>query len=184
MGETEVVYTPADVGAFDYLRDVGFPGEYPFTRGVYPGMYRRGPWQMRLYAGFGTAEDTNKRWKFLLASGNAGVSCAFDLPTQLGMDSDESMARPEVGRVGVAIDTLRDMEVMFDGLPLDKIVTSFNINSPCAIILGMYIALAEKRGVPAASLMGTLANDLLCEFVARGTWVFSPLVLRCGSPAT
>lgn len=174
LGETEIVYTPADVPDFDYMTDLGLPGEYPFTRGVYPGMYRRGPWQMRLYAGFGTAEDTNKRWKFLLDSGNSGVSCAFDLPTQIGLDSDDPMAQGEVGRVGVAIDTLRDMEIMYDGLPLDKIVSSFNTNAPCAIILAMYIALAEQQRIPAEKLMGTLANDLLTEFVARGTWVFPP----------
>ncbi len=168
------VYTPDDLPDFDYLRDLGFPGEYPFTRGVYPGMYRKGPWQMRLYAGFGTAEDTNKRWKFLLQSGNMGVACAFDLPTQIGLDSEDPLAIDEVGRVGVAIDTLKDMEVLYEGLPLDQITSSFNINTPAAVILAMYIALAEKQGVPLVKLSGTLSNDMLCEYISRGTWVFPP----------
>lgn len=168
------VYTPDDLPHFDYLRDLGFPGEYPFTRGVYPGMYRKGPWQMRLYAGFGTAEDTNRRWKFLLKSGNMGVACAFDLPTQIGLDSDDPQATGEVGRVGVAIDSLRDMEILYEGLPLDQITSSFNINTPAATILAMYLALAEKQGVPLAKLSGTLSNDMLCEYISRGTWVFPP----------
>ncbi|MGQ9695374.1 MAG: acyl-CoA mutase large subunit family protein [Thermodesulfobacteriota bacterium] len=168
------VYTPDDLLHFDYLRDLGFPGEYPFTRGVYPGMYRKGPWQMRLYAGFGTAEDTNRRWKFLLKAGNMGVACAFDLPTQIGLDSDDPQATDEVGRVGVAIDTLRDMEILYDELPLDQIASSFNINTPAATILAMYLALAEKQGVPLAKLRGTISNDMLCEYISRGTWVFPP----------
>lgn len=170
----EPVYSPADLTEVDYLRDIGFPGEFPFTRGVYPGMYRKGPWQMRLYSGFGTAEDTNRRWKFLLQSGNMGVACAFDLPTQIGLDSDDPMAQGEVGKVGVAIDTLRDMEILYAGLPLDKITSSFNINTPAAIILAMYFALAARQGVPLARLGGTLANDMLCEYISRGTWVFPP----------
>jgi len=169
-----LVYTADDLARMDYLRDLGFPGEFPFTRGVYPGMYRKAPWQMRLYAGFGTAEDTNRRWKFLLQSGNMGVSCAFDLPTQIGLDSDDSLAQGEVGKVGVAIDTLRDMEILYDGLPLGKITSSFNINTPAAALLAMYLALAEKQGVPLSSLSGTLANDMLCEYISRGTWVFPP----------
>lgn len=168
------IYTPDDLPNFDYLRDLGFPGEFPFTRGVYPGMYRKQPWQMRLYAGFGTAEDTNRRWKFLLKSGNMGVACAFDLPTQIGLDSEDPLATGEVGRVGVAIDTLRDMEILYDGLPLDQITSSFNINTPAAVILAMYLALAEKQGVPWARLSGTLSNDMLCEYISRGTWVFPP----------
>lgn len=168
------VYAPDDLPNFDYLRDLGFPGEFPFTRGVYPGMYRKQPWQMRLYAGFGTAEDTNRRWKFLLKSGNMGVACAFDLPTQIGLDSDDPLAMDEVGRVGVAIDTLKDMEILYDGLPLDQITSSFNINTPAAVILAMYLALAEKQGVPLAKLSGTLSNDMLCEYISRGTWVFPP----------
>jgi methylmalonyl-CoA mutase N-terminal domain/subunit len=168
------VFTPSDVADVDYIRDIGFPGEFPFTRGVYPGMYRKGPWQMRLYSGFGTAEDTNKRWKFLLKSGNMGVACAFDLPTQIGLDSDDPLALGEVGKVGVAIDTLRDMEILYDGLPLDRITSSFNINTPAAIILAMYVALAEKQRIPPSKLNGTLANDMLCEYISRGTWVFPP----------
>lgn len=171
--DIEVIYTPADVKV-DYMRDLGFPGEYPFTRGVYPGMYRIAPWQMRLYAGFGSAEDTNRRWKFLIASGNNGVGCAFDLPTQMGFDSDNSKAEDEVGRVGVAISSLKDMEILYEGLPLDKIVSSFNINAPCAVIVAMYAVLAEKQGVPLSVLQGTLANDLFCEYVSRGCWIFPP----------
>ncbi|MBP1719547.1 MAG: Sbm [Deltaproteobacteria bacterium] len=168
----KVVYTPLDVADIDYLEKIGFPGQYPFTRGVYPGMYRVRPWAMRLYAGFGTAEDTNRRWKFLLESGNNGVACAFDLPTQLGLDSDNPEAEDEVGRVGVAIDTLRDMELLYDGLPLDQIVSSFNINAPAAAILAMYIAVGEKQKVSPKQLAGTLSNDILCEYVSRGMWVF------------
>lgn len=171
---TKVLYTPADIADIDYLEKIGFPGKYPFTRGVYPGMYRKNLWQMRLYSGYGTAEDTNRRWKFLLESGNNGVGCAFDLPTQMGLDSDEPIAEDEVGRVGVAIDTLKDMEILYDGLPLDRVASSFNINAPAAIILAMYVAVGEKQGVPLSNLSGTLANDLLCEYVSRGMWVFPP----------
>jgi methylmalonyl-CoA mutase N-terminal domain/subunit len=169
----KVVYTPLDVDEKSYLEKIGFPGEYPYTRGVYPGMYRIRPWAMRLYSGFGTAEDTNERWKFLLKSGNNGVACAFDLPTQLGLDSDSPEAEDEVGRVGVAIDTIRDMEILYRDLPLDRIISSFNINAPAAIILAMYIALGEREGVPPERLNGTLSNDILCEYVSRGMWVFS-----------
>ncbi len=169
----KVVYTPLDVAENDYLEKIGFPGDYPYTRGVYPGMYRIRPWAMRLYSGFGTAEDTNKRWKFLLESGNNGVACAFDLATQLGLDSDHPDAEDEVGRVGVAIDTIRDMEILYKDLPLDQIISSFNINAPAAIILAMYIALGEREGIPPDKLKGTLSNDILCEYVSRGMWVFS-----------
>ncbi|MBI4308446.1 MAG: methylmalonyl-CoA mutase [Chloroflexi bacterium] len=172
--DVKPVYTPADIPHVDYLRDLGFPGEYPFTRGVYPGMYRVTPWQMRLYSGFGTAEDTNKRWKFLLASGNNGVAVALDVPTQLGLDSDHPMAEEEVGKLGAAIDTLRDMETMYDGLPLDKIVSSFNVNAVCPAILAMYVALAQKQGTPLSAISGTLANDLFCEYVSRGCYIFPP----------
>ena len=172
--EVKVVYGPEDVSEGDYLATIGFPGDYPFTRGVYPAMYRIRPWTMRLYAGFGTAEDTNRRWKFLLKSGNNGVACAFDLPTQMGIDSDHDLAQEEVGRVGLAMDTLRDMEILYEGLPLDKIVSSFNINAPGAILLAMYIALGEKQGVAAQELSGSLSNDILCEYVSRGMWVFGP----------
>ncbi|MEM2983288.1 MAG: methylmalonyl-CoA mutase family protein [Candidatus Bathyarchaeia archaeon] len=169
----KILYTPVDIAEVEYLEKIGLPGEYPFTRGVYPGMYRIRPWAMRLYAGFGQAEDTNKRWKFLLKEGNHGVACAFDLPTQLGLDSDHPEAEDEVGRVGLAIDTLRDMEILYEGLPLDVIITSFNINAPGAIILAMYVALGEMQGLSPDRLSGTLSNDILCEYVSRGMWVFS-----------
>ena len=175
MGEElPLIFTPAETENLDYLKDLGFPGQYPFTRGVYPGMYRKNPWQMRLYSGFGTAEDTNRRWKFLLEKGNNGVAVAFDLPTQMGINSWNPDAEDEVGRVGVAIDTLRDMEILYNDLPLDKLVSSFNINAPAAIILAMYVALGEKQGIPPQKLGGTLSNDILCEYVSRGMWVFSP----------
>lgn len=166
------IYTPEEGDNSRFLEKIGFPGEYPYTRGVYPGMYRIRPWAMRLYSGFGTAEDTNQRWKFLLESGNNGVACAFDLPTQLGLDSDHPDAEDEVGRVGVAIDTIRDMEILFKDLPLDRIVSSFNINAPAAIIIAMYVALGEEQGVTPDKLNGTLSNDMLCEYVSRGMWVF------------
>lgn len=170
----KVVYTPQDVENIPYMENIGLPGKFPYTRGVYPAMYRVQPWAIRLYAGFGTAEDTNKRWKFLIKTGNNGVACAFDLATQLGLDSDHPDAEDEVGRLGVAIDSLRDMEILYEDLPLDKIVSSFNINAPAAIILAMYAALGEKGGIPAEKLSGTLSNDILCEYVSRGMWVFSP----------
>lgn len=170
--QLDVLYTPVSLAQTDYLEKIGFPGAYPFTRGIYPGMYRIRPWAMRLYSGFGTAEDTNKRWKFLLKTGNNGVACAFDLPTQMGLDSDHPEAEDEVGRVGVAIDTIRDMEILFEGLPLDQIISSFNINAPGAIILAMYAALGEKQGIAPEKLNGTLSNDILCEYVSRGLWVF------------
>lgn len=172
--ELPLLYTPVDIENVDYLKDLGFPGEYPFTRGVYPGMYRKNPWQMRLYSGFGTAEDTNKRWKFLLEKGNNGVAVAFDLPTQIGINSDHPHAEDEVGKLGVAIDTLRDMQVLYADLPVEKLVSSFNINAPAAIIMAMYIALGEKQGIASERLAGTISNDILCEYVSRGMWVFPP----------
>jgi methylmalonyl-CoA mutase N-terminal domain/subunit len=172
--ELALIYTPADIDDVDYLKDLGFPGEYPFTRGVYPGMYRKSPWQMRLYSGFGTAEDTNKRWKFLLERGNNGVAVAFDLPTQIGINSDHPHAEDEVGKLGVAIDTLRDMEILYADLPVEKLISSFNINAPVAIIMAMYIALGENQGVGSEKLAGTISNDILCEYVSRGMWVFPP----------
>jgi methylmalonyl-CoA mutase N-terminal domain/subunit len=172
--ELPLMYTPADIEDVDYLKDLGFPGEYPFTRGVYPGMYRKNPWQMRLYSGFGTAEDTNRRWKFLLERGNNGVAVAFDLPTQIGINSDHPHAEDEVGKLGVAIDTLRDMEILYADLPLDRLISSFNINAPVVIIMAMYVALGEKQGVASENLAGTISNDILCEYVSRGMWVFPP----------
>ncbi|NPV69428.1 MAG: methylmalonyl-CoA mutase family protein [Firmicutes bacterium] len=168
------LYTPADVENLDYERDLGIPGQYPFTRGVQPTMYRGRLWTMRQYAGFGSAEDTNKRYKFLLQQGQTGLSVAFDLPTQIGYDSDHSLAEGEVGKVGVAIDSLADMETLFDGIPLDKVSTSMTINAPAAILLAMYIAVGEKQGVSADKLNGTIQNDILKEYAARGTYIFPP----------
>jgi methylmalonyl-CoA mutase N-terminal domain/subunit len=168
------LYTPLDMQAIDYDADLGFPGQYPFTRGVYPTMYRGRLWTMRNYAGFGTAEDTNKRYRYLLEQGMPGLSMAFDLPTQLGYDSDDPLAEGAVGRVGVAVDTLADMEIIFQGIPLDKVSTSMTINAPATILLAMYIAVGEKQGVSQEKLMGTTQNDILKEFIARGTYIFPP----------
>jgi len=168
------LYTPADTAAMDYSRDLGFPGEYPFTRGVQPTMYRGRLWTMRQYAGFATAEESNERYKYLLAQGQTGLSIAFDLPTQIGYDSDHPMAAGEVGKVGVAIDSLADMEVLFDGIPLDKVSTSMTINAPAAILLAMYVAVAEKQGAATPKLSGTIQNDILKEYAARGTYIFPP----------
>lgn len=172
--DADVVYTPSDLEDFDYLRDLGFPGDFPFTRGVYPTMYRGNLWSMRQYAGFADAEESNRRFKYLLEQGQTGLSVAFDLPTQMGFDSDNPMVKADVGRVGVAVDTLRDMEILFDGIPLEKITTSFTINSTAAIILAMYLAVAEKQGVPKEKVGGTLQNEILKEYIARGTFIFPP----------
>lgn len=166
------LYTPLDLEGFDYERDLGFPGEYPYTRGVQPTMYRGKLWTMRMYAGFSTAEESNKRYKYLIANGGTGLSCAFDLPTQIGYDSDDKMSAGEVGKVGVAIDSLFDMERLFDGIDLGKVSTSMTINAPASVLLAMYIAVAEKQGVPAAALRGTIQNDILKEYAARGTYIF------------
>lgn len=166
------LYTPLDLDGFDYERDLGFPGEYPYTRGVQPTMYRGKLWTMRMYAGFSTAEESNKRYKYLIANGGTGLSCAFDLPTQIGYDSDDKMSAGEVGKVGVAIDSLYDMERLFDGIDLGKVSTSMTINAPASVLLAMYIAVAEKQGVPAAALRGTIQNDILKEYAARGTYIF------------
>lgn len=166
------LYTPLDLEGFDYERDLGFPGEYPYTRGVQPTMYRGKLWTMRMYAGFSTAEESNKRYKYLIANGGTGLSCAFDLPTQIGYDSDDKMSAGEVGKVGVAIDSLFDMERLFDGIDLGKVSTSMTINAPASVLLAMYIAVAEKQGVPATALRGTIQNDILKEYAARGTYIF------------
>ncbi|MBP9005378.1 MAG: methylmalonyl-CoA mutase family protein [Candidatus Marinimicrobia bacterium] len=158
----------------EYLEKLGFPGEFPFTRGVQPTMYRGRLWTMRQYAGFGTAEESNRRYKFLLNQGQTGLSIAFDLPTQIGYDSDDPHSEGEVGKVGVAIDTLRDMEILFDGIPLDQVSTSMTINAPAAILLAMYLAVAEKQGVAFDQLNGTIQNDILKEYIARGTYIFPP----------
>jgi len=168
------LYTPADVSDFDYLQHLGFPGEYPFTRGVYPTMYRARFWTMRQYAGFGSAEQTNKRFKYLLEHGQTGLSVAFDFPTQVGYDCDHPLALGEVGKVGVSASTLKDMEVLFDGIPLDKVTTSMTINATANILLGMYVAVGQKQGVDQARLGGTVQNDVLKEYVARGMYIFPP----------
>ena len=172
--EIKRTYTPADLGEWDYLEKLNFPGQYPFTRGVYPTMYRGRFWTMRQYAGFGTAEESNKRYKYLLSQGQTGLSVAFDLPTQIGYDSDHPMSEGEVGKVGVAIDSLWDMEILFDGIPLDKVSTSMTINATAANLLAMYILVAQKQGVPQNILRGTVQNDLLKEYIARGTYIFPP----------
>ncbi|MDI3538638.1 MAG: methylmalonyl-CoA mutase, N-terminal domain [Bacillota bacterium] len=170
----ERLYTPLDTAELDYERDLGFPGQYPYTRGVQPTMYRGRLWTMRQYAGFGTAEESNERYKYLLEQGQTGLSVAFDLPTQIGYDSDHPLAQGEVGKVGVAIDSLADMETLFAGIPLDKVSTSMTINAPAAVLLAMYIAVAEKQGVPSRKLSGTIQNDILKEYAARGTYIFPP----------
>jgi methylmalonyl-CoA mutase, N-terminal domain len=158
----------------DYNENLGFPGEYPYTRGIQPTMYRSKYWTMRQYAGFGSAVETNKRFRYLLEQGQTGLSVAFDLPTQIGYDSDDPMAEGEVGRVGVAIDTLHDMEALLDQIPLDKVSTSMTINAPASVLLCMYIAVGEKQGVPMDKLTGTIQNDILKEYIARGTYIFPP----------
>jgi methylmalonyl-CoA mutase, N-terminal domain len=168
------VYTPLDMAEFDYLKQLGLPGQYPYTRAVQPTAYRGRFWTMRQYAGFATAEETNERYHFLLKSGQTGLSVAFDLPTQIGYDSDHALAQGEVGKVGVCIDSLWDMERLFQGIPLDQVSTSMTINSPCAVILAMYLAVAEKQGVPFDKLRGTVQNDILKEYPARGTYIFAP----------
>ncbi|HOX31676.1 MAG TPA: methylmalonyl-CoA mutase family protein [Spirochaetales bacterium] len=170
----ESLYTPLSLEGRDLAADLGLPGEYPYTRGVQSTMYRGRLWTMRQYAGFSNAEESNKRYKFLLEQGTTGLSIAFDLPTQIGYDSDHALSQGEVGKVGVAIDSLADMEVLFDGIPLDKVSTSMTINAPAAVLLAMYIAVAEKQGVGADKLNGTIQNDILKEYVARGTYIFPP----------
>lgn len=168
------IYTPLDVEGTDYLSEIGFPGEFPFTRGVQPTMYRGRFWTMRMYAGFSTAEESNKRYRYLIESGATGLSCAFDLPTQIGYDSDDEISTGEVGKVGVAIDSLADMEILFDKIDLGKVSTSMTINAPASVLLAMYIAVAEKQGVSADLLKGTIQNDILKEYAARGTYIFPP----------
>lgn len=169
--EVKRLYTPLDVNV-DYEQELGYPGQYPFTRGVQPTMYRGKLWTMRMYAGFATAEESNERYKYLIEQGSKGLSVAFDLPTQLGYDSDENICKGEVGKVGVAIDSLGDMEVLFKDIPLDKVSTSMTINAPSSVLLAMYIAVAKKQGVSVDKLRGTIQNDILKEYVARGTYIF------------
>ena len=168
------LYTPLDIKDTDYAEDIGFPGVYPYTRGVQPTMYRGRFWTMRMYAGFSTAEESNKRYRYLIESGATGLSCAFDLPTQIGYDSTDTIAEGEVGKVGVAIDSLADMEILFDQIDLGKVSTSMTINAPASVLLAMYIAVAEKQGVSADKLKGTIQNDILKEYAARGTYIFPP----------
>src|SRR4030043_398538 len=168
------VYTPLDMEGFDYLAKLGLPGQYPYPRAVQPTAYRGRYWTMRQYAGFGSAEETNERYHFLLKSGQTGLSVAFDLPTQIGYDSDHPLAQGEVGKVGVAIDSVKDMEILFNRIPLEKVSTSMTINSPAAILLAMYIVVGEKQGVTPDKLNGTIQNDILKEYSSRGTYIFPP----------
>jgi methylmalonyl-CoA mutase N-terminal domain/subunit len=170
----ERLYTPLDVAELDYLKDLGLPGEYPFTRGIHPTMHRSRLWTMRMFAGFGTAEETNQRFKYLLEQGQTGLSIAFDLPTLMGYDTDAPEASGEFGKCGVAVSSLKDMEVLLDGIPLDKVSTSMTINSPAAVIWAMYIAAAEKQGVPSEQLRGTIQNDILKEYIAQKEYIFPP----------
>jgi methylmalonyl-CoA mutase N-terminal domain/subunit len=170
----ERLYSPLDLKNKDYFEDIGLPGEFPYTRGVQSTMYRGRFWTMRQYAGFASAEESNARYKYLLDQGQTGLSVAFDLPTQIGYDSDHPLSAGEVGKVGVAIDSLADMETLFDGIPMDKVSTSMTINAPASVLLAMYIAVAEKQGVLAKDLNGTIQNDILKEYVARGTYIFPP----------
>ena len=171
MKEEKILYTPQDAN-IDYENDLGYPGQYPYTRGVQPNMYRGRLWTMRMYAGFATAEESNQRYKYLIEQGSMGLSVAFDLPTQMGYDSSDDIAQGEIGKVGVAIDSLADMEILFDGIQLDKVSTSMTINAPAAVLLAMYIAVAKKQGVSPDKLRGTIQNDILKEYVARGTYIF------------
>ena len=172
--EVNRLYTPLDLEDFDYGEKLGFPGQYPYTRGVQPTMYRGRLWTMRQYAGFASAEESNERYKYLLEQGQTGLSVAFDLPTQIGYDSNHALSQGEVGKVGVAIDSLRDMEILFDGIPLDKVSTSMTINAPASVLLAMYIVVTEKQGVSKDKLRGTIQNDILKEYIARGTYIFPP----------
>jgi len=168
------LYTPADLAKESFEHHIGYPGQYPFTRGVHPTMYRSRPWTMRMFAGFGTAEETNQRFKYLLEQGQTGLSIAFDMPTLMGFDPDAPEAEGEFGRCGVAVSSLKDMEVLLDGLPLDKISTSMTINSPAAIIWAMYLATAENRGIKMDQLRGTIQNDILKEYIAQKEYIFPP----------
>ena len=167
------LYIPEDFQS-NYKEKLGFPGEYPFTRGIQPTMYRGRYWTMRQYAGFGTAKESNQRYRYLLEQGQSGLSVAFDLPTQIGYDSDDPIAYGEVGKVGVAIDTLADMEILFNQIPLDQVSTSMTINAPASVLLAMYIAVAEKQGVSTNQISGTIQNDILKEYIARGTYIYPP----------
>src|SRR4051812_17634487 len=168
------IYTPHDLEGWDYDQQAGYPGEYPFTRGIQPTMYRGRLWTMRQYAGMGDAEESNKRYKYLLANGTTGLSVAFDLPTQIGLDSDHPMALGEVGKVGVAIDSIEDMQRLFDGIELTRISTSMTINATASILLALYVAVAKRQGADTRKLSGTVQNDVLKEYIARGTYIYPP----------
>jgi len=172
--QIDALYTPDDIQDTDYLSNIGFPGDYPFVRGIHPSMYLERTWTMRQYSGFGTAEETNKRYRYLLEQGQTGLSVAFDLPTQIGYDSDAPLSEGEVGKVGVAVDSIQDMEIIFKDLPLNQLSTSMTINAPAAILLAMYIAVAEKQGIGSEKLRGTIQNDILKEYTVRGTYIFPP----------
>ncbi len=174
MTPIERLYTPLEVPHLNYVQDLGFPGEFPFTRGVYSTMYRGRLWTMRQYAGFGTAEQTNKRFKYLLGQGQSGLSVAFDFPTQIGLDCNHPLSCGEVGKVGVSVSTLKEMELLFRGIPLDQVTTSMTINAPAVVLLAMYLAVAQKRNIPPSSLGGTVQNDVLKEYVARGMYIYPP----------
>jgi len=167
-------YTPHDLTGWDATAELGEPGRFPFTRGIHPSMYQSRLWTMRQYAGFGTAAESNARYRYLLANGVSGLSVAFDLPTQMGYDSDHELAAGEVGRVGVAIDSIEDMTALFDGIPLDRVSTSMTINATAIILLALYVAAARRQNVPVAKLAGTVQNDILKEYVARGTYIYPP----------
>lgn len=173
--EVDRINTPVDFPDFDYVSELGFPGEYPYTRGVQPTMYRGRLWTMRQYAGFADAEESNLRYRYLLEQGQTGLSVAFDLPTQIGLDSDHPLSRGEIGKVGVAVDSLADMELLFKDIPLEKVSTSMTINAPAAVLLAMYIVVAEKQGTDSTKLSGTIQNDILKEYAARGTYIFPPV---------
>ncbi|MFW9961573.1 MAG: methylmalonyl-CoA mutase [Candidatus Thorarchaeota archaeon] len=170
----KILYTPLDVPKFDYLKDLGFPSEYPFTRGVQPTMYRGQLWTMRQFAGMGTAEESNERYKFLLANGNTGISVAFHLPTIFARESDHPYSVGEVGKLGVAVDTLKDMEILFSGIPLDEVTTSMTINAPASILLAMYMVAAQKQGISSDKIGGTIQNDILKEYMAQKSWILAP----------
>ena len=172
--EAKEFLRPEDLTGVDYDRDVGFPGEFPFTRGVHPSGYRSRLWTMRQYSGYGSASESNARFRYLLDQGQTGISVAFDLPTQIGLDSDDPLARGEVGRVGVAINSLEDMEAMLEGIPLERVTTSMTINATAAILLALYVAVAEKQGADLRKISGTVQNDILKEYIARGTYIFPP----------
>ncbi len=174
MTPIERLYTPLEVPHLNYIQDLGFPGEFPFTRGVYSTMYRGRLWTMRQYAGFGTAEQTNRRFKYLLDQGQSGLSVAFDFPTQIGLDCNHPLSCGEVGKVGVSVSTLKEMELLFSGIPLDKVTTSMTINAPAAVLLAMYLGVAQERNIPPSSLGGTVQNDVLKEYVARGMYIYPP----------